>query len=770
MDNPTLRTNMRGHNTVVMASKLYTSDYLGPSMPTDEAGILKQDLNSRPQCTFSLDDFKDNLYYFTQDSCSYTYSFLEDGNAILLNCETQEKFLTVPDSFEGHTITTISSNAFYKLSSLEKLILPKYADCIGRRAIFNCRSLKTLVLPQEIDLFSSSWIKDANNIERLVLPRRLKLFPAGVFNSCRPRFLDFGPDFRFLAPDAFVNSSLEEIIIDENNETFSTDGHALYSKDRTVLYALATPMDSYAVDKNTQDISKRAFAYMEKLTHVELPEAVYAIRGFAFMCSGITEFVAPQNLSFIGAKAFLKCNKLTRVKLNKNLERISSDAFEDTPLSKLYIPPSVKFIGFHAFWNTPLLNENIDKLKIDKNNQYIYLGSEGTLYHKDSESDNWIATEQLDTSRQTINIDEGCVSIDIQAFARISSLKKVTFPQSLKRIDSSAFYACSQLKDVALPKNLEKVGEKALCLTAIEEIKIPSNLNELGHLALSTYKNTAIIGERSLKKITVDEDNENFFVEGGLLLRKCKDGSFSAILYAGDEKDVKIPDGTVFIEAHCFAGVENIEHLHIPASVKYVQQKAFNISKAFKSITLDLPYDVQDIRMHHTPLGPPRVIFASNCSDEALLALKPQSSRSIHLEYPQSRSSISAITYAFLGDKINPAALVHYLDAHVSRADNLHFWAMHMLSRLKNPVLLDESHATLMRKRVFNNIEPIIQDFARRGTIDGFKYLYDLDFFNEETIQRAIDISAESKNAHSTSFLLELQEKSFGRKRTNFDL
>ena len=199
-------------------------------------------------------------------------------------------------------------------------------------------------------------------------------------------------------------------------------------------------------------------------------------------------------------------------------------------------------------------------------------------------------------------------------------------------------------------------------------------------------------------------------------------------------------------------------------------QKFIQLNPFEKSIRLDLPYDVQDIRMHHTPLGPPRVIFASNCSDEALLALKPQSSRSIHLEYPQSRSSISAITYAFLGDKINPAALVHYLDAHVSRADNLHFWAMHMLSRLKFPVLLDESHATLMRKRVFNNIEPIIQDFARRGTIDGFKYLYDLDFFNEETIQRAIDISAESKNAHSTSFLLELQEKSFGRKRTNFDL
>lgn len=761
---------MRARGAQLMAASLYSSDYLGPSMPTDEAGILKQDLNSRPQCVYSIEDFRDDLRHFMKDGTTYTYSIMEDGNAILLSCDTNESCVIAPDAIEERVVTTIASSTFYKLSSIEELTLPKYADCIGRRAIFNCKSLKTLILPQEIDMFSSSWIKDAKNIERIVLPKNLQFFPAGVFNSCTPRYLDFGPCFRFLAPDAFVNSSLEAISIDPQNQTFTTDGHAIYSKDKTVLYALATPMESYTVDKNTRDISKRAFAYMSKLTHVDLPDSIYAIRGFAFMCSGLETFKAPQQLSFIGAKAFLKCAKLTCIELNDTLERISTDAFEDTAITELYLPARLEYFGFHALWNTPILHEDVSKLCIDKDNPYMYLSSEGTLYRRAEDGKNWIAAEQLDTNREVVSIDEGCIGINEQAFARITKLKKVIFPKSLKYIDSSAFYACSQLSQAELPHNLEKLGEKALCLTAIENIRIPATLQEIGHLAISTYKNTAIIGERSLKHIYVEDGNKNFFIESGLLMRRNEDGTLSAILYAGDEPNISIPQGTTCIEAHCFAGAEDIDNLHIPTSVKYIQQKAFNISKAFKSITLDLPYDVQEVRMHHTPLGPPRVIFASECNNEALLALVPESAHSLYLEYPQNRSSVSAITYAFLGDVINPATLVHYLDAHVSRADNLHFWAMHMLSRLKNPVLLDESHATLMRKRVFNNLEAIISDFAKKGTIKGFEYLFDLNFFDEKSIQMAIDISTESKNAHSTSYLLELQENSFGRRRVNFDL
>ena len=768
MTKPTFRASLRSPGAMFLSSQYRSSDYLGPSTPTDEAAILKQDLNSRPQCVYSIEDFKNNLLHYKTDDILYTYALLEDKNCVLLKCKTNKSKLAVPNSFDGHIISAIASSAFYKLNALEELVLPKYAACIGRRAIFSCKSLKKLVLPQEIDMFSSSWIKDASSIEDLVLPRRLKFFPAGVFNSCRPRFLDFGADVAFIAPDAFVNSSLEKISVDPNNKIFSTDGHALYSKDESILYALATPMKFYKASSKTRQIASRAFAYMSALDEVELPQEVYEICSFAFMCSGLKSFKAPKNLKYIGDKAFLKCINLDSCQLNDALEYVSTDTFEDSNLKALKIPASLRNLGFHAFWNTPLVNENINNLVIDSKNPYMYINNQGTLYRLQGLY--WYAAEQLDINKEFLSIDEGTYGIDEQAFARINTLTEVKLPESLEYIGSCAFYACSNLKTINLPPRLKFIGEKALCLTAIESIHIPASLKDLGHLALSTYKNTAIIGERALRHITVDEENKIFFIESGLLMRRQKDGSLSAVLYAGNEPNVHIPKGTTCIEAHCFAGVEEIENLQIPKSVKSVQSKAFNITKAFKSITVELPYDIADVRMHHTPLGPPRVEWVWDCKSEDLIALQPQHSTQLYLKYPQTRSSVSAITYAFLGDEINPATLVHYLDAHVSRADNLHFWAMHMLSRLKNPVLLDEAHASLMKKRIYNNLEAIISDFARCGTIEGFEYLFELGYFDEQSIQQAIDISSQNNNAHSTSYLLELQQENFARSRIDFEI
>lgn len=760
--------SMRTPGAVLLSTDEHVPKYLGPTFPKDEAGIIKQDLSTRPQCVYSLEDFKDQLLYHSDNTATYTYAILENDDAVLLSCETNSETVVVPDKLNNHIISNIASNAFYKLSSLVNLTLPNYAECIGRRAIFSCNSLKKIILPQEIDLFSSSWIKDVKNIETIVLPRLLKFFPAGVFNSCSPKFLEFGSKTRFFAPDAFVNSTLEKIYINPQNKYFSTDGHAIYSNDKSLLYALATPLESYTVNTCTHEIMNRAFAYVSKLKTIKLPDNIFAIHDYAFMCSGLEIFETSKNLEYIGAKAFLKCINLKEVVFNNKLKSVDIDAFEDTCLTEVTLPESLEQLGFHAFWNSPLSRTYANNIHIDSKNEHIYINNEGSLYRK--MQNGWVLNEQLDLSRKTVIVDDGTYGIAKHAFARITQLEEVVFPDSLREIEDSAFYACTSLRAIVLPPHLKIIGEKAFCLSDLRYIHIPASVQKIGSLAFSTYKNSGTTTSKSLEQITIDKENKNFFIEGGLLMRHLEDGKLSAIAYAGQTEDVVIPQKTTTIEAQCFAGVHEIKTLYIPKTVKYIQPKAFSIEKAFRTILLDLPYNVADVRMYHTPLGPPKAIKLKDCKSAGLIALKPIPSTQLRLDYPQSRMSIAAITYAFLGEKLNPASLVHYLDAHVSRADNLHFWAIHMLQRLHNPVLLDEAHAQLMRKRLTNNLDAIVSEFAKNGTTKGFELLFELDFFTSETIQKAIDISSKCNNAHSTSFLLELQQKHFTRTHIDFDI
>ena len=62
---------------------------------------------------------------------------------------------------------------------------------------------------------------------------------------------------------------------------------------------------------------------------------------------------------------------------------------------------------------------------------------------------------------------------------RLSSLVKVTIPDSVKKIDEQAFYACSSLTSVDLGKGVETIGKYAFRQTAVKEISIPESLTQI---------------------------------------------------------------------------------------------------------------------------------------------------------------------------------------------------------------------------------------------------------------------------------------------------
>ncbi|MCQ2470160.1 MAG: leucine-rich repeat domain-containing protein [Ruminococcus sp.] len=77
---------------------------------------------------------------------------------------------------------------------------------------------------------------------------------------------------------------------------------------------------------------------------------------------------------------------------------------------------------------------------------------------------------------------EGCPVSEIgeRAFSSCNSLRRIIFPENLRKIGDYSFYACDSLEIAALPDGMESLGEGCFCgCTQLSYMKIPSGLTEL---------------------------------------------------------------------------------------------------------------------------------------------------------------------------------------------------------------------------------------------------------------------------------------------------
>ena len=141
--------------------------------------------------------------------------------------------------------------------------------------------------------------------------------------------------------------------------------------------------------------------------------------------------IIPGNIKSIDDYAFEQCSLLA-VYILSGVESIGRSAFEGaTNLAFVSVADSVKSIGYAAFRGTVFYTK---KQATEKGISYI--GKVAYAYHGDKNS----VTE--------LEIADGTVGIAEHAFERMSNLKKITLPSSLKHIDKEAFVGCKNLTNL----------------------------------------------------------------------------------------------------------------------------------------------------------------------------------------------------------------------------------------------------------------------------------------------------------------------------------
>ena len=359
----------------------------------------------------------------TAQSEGLSYELNEDGSSyILTGCGTcNDANIRIADEYKGLPVTKISASAFamHPLPYFVSITLGKNIEEIDAWAFDNLPSehFATFYVPEENTQFTvidnTLYNKDVSRLIRyapaqtessFIVPDTVKEIEKFAFNGNVLTNITIPEGVTTIGMYAFVNSknlttlsipksvtyigekiatfsSIKEICVEENNETYKSVDGVLYSKDGTTLidYPSGKENSSFEIPSSVTTIADRAFEYNEKITSVTFGTGVVTIGRAAFnYCSSLSTVVFPEgwncliksigdsafsntalasielpwNVDVLESFTFAGCSKLTSVKLTLNLEEIGYSVFSGC--DKL---ESIDFEGSEIDWTGILKDE-----------------------------------------------------------------------------------------------------------------------------------------------------------------------------------------------------------------------------------------------------------------------------------------------------------------------------------------------------------------------------------------------------------------------------
>jgi hypothetical protein len=244
------------------------------------------------------------------------------------------------------------------------------------------------------------------------------------------------------------------IKIHPKNDYLNTDGIALYSKNRDILFHHVRKgyyPSEFQIPDTVEYIKDYAFSYCSKLTKIEIPNTVKTIGYYAFSnCIGLKEIIIPDSVLQIGEGAFEKCINLEKIRLSKSLIEINKKTFFDCKkLNDIKIPDSVIIIGEFAFGGCiSLINVRLPNSLFIIQQQRAFEGCRNVKFN--IEENTYFSTD----GDIIFNADKTTL------ISYPSASGEVTISENIKRIEGYAFSGCSELQKVTI------INKSDICDTA----------------------------------------------------------------------------------------------------------------------------------------------------------------------------------------------------------------------------------------------------------------------------------------------------------------
>ncbi len=320
-------------------------------------------------------------------------------------------------------------------------------------------------------------------------------------------------------------------------------------------------------------VKDRAFKDCTALKEVTKTESLTSLGASAFEgCSALEEFEYPESVTAVPEKCFAGCTALADVKEHKNLKNVAVDAFKDTAWENAQPDGALSFGRVTYGVKGQVKNIEIPK-GVSLIEDYVFLGCdyiETVTFGPDVEEIGLYAFQNC-TNLKEVNFDDAMGVLDAGAFKGCSSLKVADFSETtLATIGYEAFAGCVALEEIKIPETLSDIGDFAFANTKFKEIEFGKNINAVGA--------NAFVGNTTLETINVVDNNKEFSSIDGVLYNKK--GSALVTFPAGKTGTYELAQGVEEIRDYAFknAKISAVKLAEEPA-LRYIGLNAFEDSQ-----------------------------------------------------------------------------------------------------------------------------------------------------------------------------------------------
>lgn len=508
------------------------------------------------------------------------------------------------------SVKHIGKEAFTGHTELVKVEIPGYVEDIDYNAFSGCTSLESISIPDTVTTISNGAFSGCSNLRSVKLGKKVRKLGTGVFADCH---------------------SLSSMSISIYNEDLSYEDGVVYSKDKTIVYAMLPGYEGvvYRMPSTVKTIRNNAFWGCRKLERVYFGSNVTSIPDYGFTgCTSLEKVSFPYSLRRIGIKAFADCINLGETEIPMSVESIHQTAFDGCPKLKIIAEAGSVAAEYEAQRDKSNVasaeyqdiasgtdGNNEDGAEPGENSgenstgekllgQSTIVGGNAVIFMDNSQSKVLSGNERPDTGEETAQTS---AAAEIMTGSGQNTFIKYTIVDN-EKIAAQAYYKNSGLKDYQIPEGIKEIGEFSFARSGLTSISIPEGVTSIGYGAFYHCDDLADVEIPS----TVTEIEPSAFAETKWIKNRGSDranpftvvGDGILIAYGGMGSQIRIPDGVKQIGAEAFKGNTRITGVILPSSVTVIGEDAFAGCSSLTSISGgDYLEEIRDRAFEGCPLS-----------------------------------------------------------------------------------------------------------------------------------------------------------------------
>lgn len=212
----------------------------------------------------------------------------------VLGVTGETKTITVPKEFNGIDVTSVSQTALSEKYGIEHIVLTEKVDNMETQ--YQSRTLKSITVPKENPSYASKdgvlFTKDLTKI--LVYP-----YQKEDTSFVMPKEVDMYDE-----KETFQNPHLQEILVEEGNDKFSSYDGAIYNADKTKLLTIPEGKEKIYV-AGTVELDNIALNGKTNLKEVAFEDGIAKLPPYVLNnCTGLKKVYIPNSVKEIAEDAF----------------------------------------------------------------------------------------------------------------------------------------------------------------------------------------------------------------------------------------------------------------------------------------------------------------------------------------------------------------------------------------------------------------------------------------------------------------------------------